>query len=195
MVTLFFILFLLITLLMIAWVVRTLLHGRIDRRTVATLDLARYMGLWYEIARLENRFELGMVAVTARYTLRDDGSIEVVNSGVSPRNHERHTAVGRAKTKGPGRLWVSFAGPFGSDYNILELSPEYEWALVGGRSASYLWILARHPELDAATFELLKTKAQQRGYDIEQLLTVDQSLHRAPDAPEEPQAPNEPAHA
>lgn len=180
MVTLFFILFLLITLLMIAWIVHTLLHGRVDRRTVATLDVARYMGRWYEIARLENRFEQGMVAVTADYRLCDDGSIEVINSGLSPRTHERHTAVGHAKAKGPGRLRVSFAGPFGADYDIMELGPEYEWALVGGGSASYLWILARRPELDAATFEMLKTKAQQRGYDIEQLLTVDQSLHLAP---------------
>lgn len=174
-----FILFLLLVLMVGAGTLRNIVHGRIDRRPAEGFDLNRYLGEWFEIARLENRYEQGMVAVTARYTLRSDGMVEVVNSGTCPLTGERKRSVGRAKTTAvPGRLKVSFARFVWSEYNVLELDADYEWALVGSRSSSYLWILARRPALDPAVFEDLKVRAQARGYDTEQLLTVDQSDNR-----------------
>ncbi len=173
------ILFLLLVLMIVAGVVSKMFRSRIDSRTVENLDLNRYMGEWFEIARLETRFERGMVAVTARYRLLPDGTVEVVNSGLCPQTGERKTSVGRAKaTKVPGRLKVSFVRFIYSDYNVLELGPDYQWALVGGRSAGYLWMLSRTPAIDEATFEDLRARAQARGYDVEQLLKVDQSANR-----------------
>lgn len=153
---------------------------RIDRRTVARFDAARYMGRWYEIARIENRFERGMTDVRADYRLLDDGSVEVVNSGVDARTGRRREAVGRARLRSaePGRLRVRFFGPFGADYDVLELDDDYFWALVGGGSASYLWILARRPTLDAATCQRLEALARERGYDVGRLLWAEGAVRR-----------------
>ncbi len=144
---------------------------KIDRRTVARFDVARYMGRWYEIARIENRFERGMTDVWADYRLLDDGTVEVTNSGFDTRLGVRREAVGRARVRSaePGRLRVRFFGPLGADYRILELDQEYRWALVGGRSASYLWILSRTPTLDAPTCARLVARARERGFDAERL--------------------------
>lgn len=153
---------------------------RIDRRTVAHFDAARYMGRWYEIARIENRFERDMTDVWADYRLLDDGSVEVVNSGYDPRMGRRREAVGRARLRGaePGRLRVRFFGPFGADYDVLELDDDYRWALVGGGSASYLWILARRPTLDAATRDRLVERARERGYDVGRLVWSEGAVRR-----------------
>ena len=179
MVIMLFIIVLLVIALIAASILKNIVHGRIDRTTVPDLDLKRYMGTWYEIARLENRFERGMIAVKAQYRLLDDGTVEVVNSGVCPTGGERKISVGRAR-KGscPGQFRVSFAGVFSSDYNIMELGKEYQWALVGSRSASYLWILSRTPSMDKDTLEEIRIKAQERGYDTEQLFMVDQSVNQ-----------------
>ncbi len=144
---------------------------KIDRRTVARFDVARYMGRWYEIARIENRFERGMTDVRADYRLLDDGTVEVTNSGFDTRLGVRREAVGRARVQGfaSGRFRVRFFGPFGADYDVLELDEEYRWALVGSRSASYLWILARRPTLGAPTCARLVARARERGYDPERL--------------------------
>lgn len=120
----------------------------IDRRTVGVFDLKRYMGDWYEIARYDHRFERGLMEVRASYRLRADGRIDVRNSGVSLYGERRKTARGKARTTNhTGRLRVSFFWFFYSDYNVMELGEEYEWALVGSRSAKYLWILSRTPRL------------------------------------------------
>lgn len=144
---------------------------QIDRHTVGRLDVPRYMGRWYEIARIENRFERGLTDVWADYRLRDDGSVEVTNSGFDARTGRRREAVGRARLRDsePGRLRVRFFGPFGADYDVLELDDDYRWALVGGRTASYLWILSRTPTLDAATCARLEALARGRGYDVGRL--------------------------
>ena len=112
----------------------------------------RYMGTWYEIARLPHRFERGLELVRAEYTLNPDGSIKVVNSGV--RDGEARSIVGRARLKAPeavpltGELEVSFFRPFYGDYRIIELDPEYRYAVVTGSTRDYLWILSRKPKLD-----------------------------------------------
>ncbi|MDE7123060.1 MAG: lipocalin family protein [Alistipes sp.] len=144
----------------------------IDRRTVARFDVPRYMGRWYEIARIENRFERGMTDVTADYRLLDDGTVEVVNGGRDPCTGQRREAVGRARLRSgaPGRLRVRFFGPFGADYCVLELDDDYRWALVGSRSEAYLWILSRTPTLDAPTCERLEAQARERGYDVGRLM-------------------------
>lgn len=151
-----------------------------DHSTVRTLDLNRYMGLWYEIARYENRFEHGLVDVTATYTLRPDGSIRVENRGCK-RNSPYDickTANGHAKIPDPaqpGKLKVSFFLNFYSDYYVLELDDEnYNYALVGSSTDKYLWILSRTPQLPEDIKKKLVTAAGRRGYDTSRLQWIEQ---------------------
>ena len=151
-----------------------------DHTTVSSLDLNRYMGLWYEIARYENRFEHGLVDVTATYTLRPDGTIRVENRGCK-RNSPYDickTANGHAKIPDPaqpGKLKVSFFLNFYSDYYILELDEEnYNYALVGSSTDKYLWILSRAPQLPEEIKKKLVTAAERRGYDNNRLQWIEQ---------------------
>ena len=151
-----------------------------DHTTVSSLDLNRYMGLWYEIARYENRFEHGLVDVTATYTLRPDGTIRVENRGCK-RNSPYDickTANGHAKipdSAQPGKLKVSFFLNFYSDYYILELDEEnYNYALVGSSTDKYLWILSRTPQLPEEIKKKLVTAAERRGYDTNRLQWIEQ---------------------
>ena len=151
-----------------------------DHTTVKTLDLKRYMGLWYEIARYENRFEHGLVDVTATYTLRPDGLIRVENRGCK-RNSPYDickTANGHAKIPDPaqpGKLKVSFFLNFYSDYYVLELDEEnYNYALVGSSTDKYLWILSRTPQLPEDIKKKLVTAAERRGYDTNRLQWIEQ---------------------
>ncbi|MDE6821593.1 MAG: TIGR01777 family oxidoreductase [Bacteroides acidifaciens] len=151
-----------------------------DHSTVRILDLNRYMGLWYEIARYENRFERGLVDVTATYTLRPDGTIRVENRGCK-RNFPYDickTANGHAKipdSSQPGKLKVSFFLNFYSDYYVLELDGEnYNYALVGSSTDKYLWILSRTPQLPEEIKKKLVTAAERRGYDTNRLQWIEQ---------------------
>ncbi|MFI3261385.1 MAG: lipocalin family protein [Rikenellaceae bacterium] len=150
---------------------------KINRTTVAKLDINRYLGLWYEIARFDNRFERDLTHVTAFYSLNSKGGIKVENKGYNTVLKEWTTAVGRAKrTKQVGRLRVSFFWIFFSDYNILALGDTgvegqpYEWALVGSKSSAYLWILARKSKLDNDTLKHIEDIAISRGYDVQNFL-------------------------
>ena len=135
----------------------------LDRSTVANFNLDNFMGRWYEIARFDHRFERGMEDVTAVYTLQPDGMVEVVNEGL--RAGKLHRSVGKAKTTlQSGRLRVSFFWIFYSDYNILEMGRQGDWALVGSRSPQYLWILSRAPTLPDATVCNIVGQAAKRGY-------------------------------
>lgn len=156
----------------------------VDRSTIDRLDVSRYMGRWYEIARYDHRFERGMSGVTATYKLSPDGSISVLNAGYKRDTHGRskfRRAVGRAKipdTARPGRLKVSFFLWFYSDYYILELDREgYNYALIGSSSDKYLWILSRTPQLPEDVKRLLLTAALRRGYDTNRLLWIDQTRY------------------
>lgn len=147
---------------------------RIRITTVKELDLERYLGTWYEIARFDHSFERGLEGVTATYSFRPDGLIRVVNQGFknSP-NGEKSVAVGKAKTTSePGKLKVSFFLFFYADYNILELDEEYQWVLIGSSSDRYLWILSRTPELQKDTLQIILEKAAQRGYETSKLIWV-----------------------
>lgn len=157
---------------------------RTDRMPVAVFDLRRYMGTWYEIARYDHSFERRLAGVQAHYELLSDGRVTVENSGVDYRSDRRKRARGKAcATAMPGRLRVSFFWFFYSDYNVLELGPDYDWALVGGGSSKYLWILSRTPRLPSRTLNHILRLAEARGYRTGKLLFVDQGQGISPPLP------------
>lgn len=149
---------------------------KMDVSTVKELNLDKYLGTWYEIARFDHRFERGLQGVTATYSLRDDGKIKVLNQGYkNSLEGELSVAEGKAKlTKDPGKLRVSFFWIFYADYYILELDKEYQWALIGSKSDKYLWILSRTPQLEETIKQQILTKAQERGYNTSKLIWVEQ---------------------
>ena len=153
-------------------------NDAINKQTVKTLDLERYMGRWYEIARFDHKFERGKVGVTANYTLNDDGTILVVNSGYNGSlTGELESATGKAKqpnSKYPGQLKVSFFWIFYAQYNILELDNDYSYALIGSSSDKYLWILSRTPQMPQDTLNMLLQKAEDLGYNTSELIYVEQ---------------------
>ncbi|HNT98099.1 MAG TPA: lipocalin family protein [Elusimicrobiales bacterium] len=143
-------------------------------KPVEGFELDRYLGEWYEIARLDHRFERGLSKVTAEYSMRADGGVRVLNRGYSAEKGGWKEAEGRAYFTGDpsvGGLKVSFFGPFYGGYNIIELGREnYAWALVCGPDRSYLWILARTPELAPETLEKLKARAAELGFPVPELI-------------------------
>ena len=146
-----------------------------DNSTTPTLDIRRFMGRWYEIARYEHRFEKGMTHVSATYTLSGNGKIEVLNEGLKEGKHKQ--IQGRAKQpnpQDPGKLKVSFFLWFYSDYYVLYIDPEYRYLLVGSSSDKYLWIMSREKSLAKETLDQLLDKLRVRGYDTDKLLFVAQ---------------------
>lgn len=151
----------------------------IDKTTVGELDISRYLGTWYEIGRFDHAFEKNLVGVTATYTLKNDGMIEVLNRGYyKTPGGEPKTACGKARITGqPGKLKVSFFLFFYAEYNILDLDREaYQWALVGSSTSKYLWILARTPGISDDLYDDILQKAAGRGYDIKRIYKVPQKL-------------------
>lgn len=146
--------------------------------TVKELDLNRYLGTWYEIARFDHRFERGLVGVTATYSMREDGKIKVLNQGYeNTLDGKLNTAEGKAKlTSEPGKLKVSFFWIFYADYFVMELDENYQWALIGSSSDKYLWILSRTPKLESNVKNLILHKAAKRGYDTSKLIWVEQPI-------------------
>ena len=150
-------------------------RGQIDRTTVSSLDLNRYMGRWFEIARFDHRFERNLEQCEAYYRLQPEGRILVENTGINAITGRRKTSHGKAHAgKRPGQLRVAFFGFFYSDYNILALDEAYQWALIGSSSPDYLWILARTPQLPQSTLDMIIDIARQRGYNTSRLLFVKQ---------------------
>jgi len=148
---------------------------------VDRFDVDRYLGKWYEIARLDHSFERGLTHVNAMYSLSDNGkTVKVVNRGYDPATKQWRQAEGRAKFVGKhdkGFLNVAFFGPFYGSYVVFELDHEgYEYALVTGPSRSYLWILSRTPTIDPALKDRLVETAKQNGFAVEGLIFVDQSV-------------------
>lgn len=145
---------------------------------VTPFDATRYAGKWFEIARLDHRFEKGLDNVTACYTLQPDGSVQVINRGFSAEKNAWKEAEGTAKFTGDPRtasLKVSFFGPFYGGYHVVALDPAYRWAMVVGADRSYVWILARDKQLPADVRAQLLDKAKQMGLAVDQLVWVDQS--------------------
>ena len=147
--------------------------------TVSEFELDRYLGTWYEVARLDHRFERGMSSVTANYSMRDDGGVSVVNRGFEVSKDEWTSATGKAYFVGDssvGELKVSFFGPFYGGYNIIDLDKDdYQYSLVAGPDRGYLWILSRSPELDPAVLSALVEKAKSMGFVTDELIYVDHS--------------------
>lgn len=145
-------------------------------RPVTGFDIERYLGVWYEIARLDHRFERGMTDVSATYSPRDDGGIDVLNRGFDPASGKWKEARGRAYFTGSddqGSLKVSFFGPFYGGYNVIALDREaYDYAMVCGPNRSYLWILARGSHLAPETTQRLVEQAKSLGFDTDQLIYV-----------------------
>ena len=144
---------------------------------VSGFAVERYLGPWYEIARLDHRFERGLEQVTATYALNDDGTVSVVNQGYRTDQAEWSQADGKARfvgAKDVAALEVSFFGPFYGAYNVIDLDPEYQHALVVGPNRSYLWILSRSPTPPAAAVERLVAKAQLLGFETAELIFVRQ---------------------
>lgn len=145
----------------------------VDNSVVTALDLNRFVGSWYEIARFDHRFERGMEQTKATYVVREDGKIDVLNTGI--KDGEPSEAKGVAKlTDTPALLRVSFWGPFYSDYRIMLLADDYQYALIGSGSDDYLWILSRTPQLSDEAKKLILAEAQRRGYDTDKLIWVKQ---------------------
>ena len=152
--------------------------NKIDNSTVKEIDLNRYMGRWYEIARFDHFFERGLVGCIAEYSFRDDGLIKVVNTGYKRSfDGKFKESVGKARVKDsgiPGQLEVAFFLNFYGDYYVLELAPDYSYVLVGSSSDDFLWILSRTPKMKKEDLDFLLMRAQQRGYDISKLIMVEQ---------------------
>lgn len=147
-------------------------------RPVSDFDLNRYLGQWYEIARLDHAFERGLRDVNATYQRQDDGSIQVINRGYDTKRHAWKTAVGHALPIGEpdtASLKVSFFGPFYGGYHVIALDPQYRWSLVAGPSRDYLWILARERTLPANIRDQLVEQAKALGFATEKLIWVEQT--------------------
>jgi apolipoprotein D and lipocalin family protein len=144
---------------------------------VQNFSLERYLGTWYEIARLDHSFERGLSHVQAEYSMREDGGVRVVNKGYNGKKAAWKSSEGKAyfvEEPNIGMLKVSFFGPFYGAYNIIELDPNYQYALVVGPDTDYLWILSRTPELGEDILQRLLAKASALGFATDQLIYPEQ---------------------
>jgi apolipoprotein D and lipocalin family protein len=168
-----------IILLFLVSLVLTACTGMPDNITpVKKFELDRYLGKWYEIARLDHSFERGLEKITAEYTLRKDGGVSVINQGYSPIKDEWNVAEGKAyfvNDDNEGYLKVSFFGPFYGSYVIFELDEEnYQYAFISGPNTSYLWLLSRTPTLPQEIIDRFKQRTKELGFDTSSLIFVNQ---------------------
>lgn len=153
-------------------------------KPITGFEAERYMGKWYEVARLDHSFERGLKNVTADYALNDDGSVRVLNKGQDEASCEWSEAEGRAEFLGApdiASLKVTFFWPFSGGYHVVMLDEDYTSALVAGPSFEYLWLLSRTPEMDEGLQAAYLKKADALGFDTGQLIFVSQE--NAPCAP------------
>lgn len=143
---------------------------------VTNFDKAKYLGKWFEIARLDYKWEKNLNNVTAEYSLKDDGTIKVDNRGYNVKKDKWEESIGKAKsvTKDDvGMLKVSFFGPFYSGYNVIAIDPDYKYALVAGESLKYMWILSREKTIPESVKADYLIKAQEIGYNVLDLVWVE----------------------
>lgn len=144
---------------------------------VTGFEPERYLGTWYEIARLDHSFEEGLSQVTAEYSLREDGGIRVLNRGYSAEEDEWQEAEGKAyfvEDRNTGYLKVSFFGPFYGAYGIFELEKEdYSYSWVSGPDTGYLWLLAREPQISEELRQRFVSRASELGFDTGELIWVE----------------------
>lgn len=144
---------------------------------VNNFELQKYLGTWYEVARLDHSFERGLSDVTATYSMKEDGGVKVINRGFSEKEQEWKEAEGKAyfvEQPDLGYLKVSFFGPFYGSYVVFELESQgYQYAFVSGPDTDYLWLLARTPTITPEVLELFKQQATQAGFDLNELILVE----------------------
>jgi apolipoprotein D and lipocalin family protein len=147
---------------------------------VDNFDSKRYLGKWYEIARLDHRFERDLTNVSATYSPRTPDGVTVVNKGYDTKKKKWKSIEGNALFIGDenvGSLKVSFFGPFYGGYHIIDLDKEnYSYSMVVGPDRSYFWILSRARQMEASTFDRLVKKAAMMGIDTAELILVEQQL-------------------
>jgi apolipoprotein D and lipocalin family protein len=144
-------------------------------KPVTPFDKDRYLGKWYEIARLDFYFERHLNNTTANYSLNEDGTIRVVNRGFNVLKNVWKESVGKAKfVEDPsiGKLKVSFFGPIYGGYNVIAVDEEYQYALVAGRNLDYVWILSREPQIPERIKKWFLQEASQLGYEVKNLIWV-----------------------
>jgi len=146
---------------------------------VENFRLTEYLGTWYEIVRLEHRFEKGMEAISATYSMRDDGGVKVLNKGYRSEEKEWSEAEGKAyfvQSADKGFLKVSFFGPFYGSYIVMDT--DYKtYTMISGPDLSYFWILSRTPKLDEKILQRLLAKAKEAGFDTSKLIYPDQGMN------------------
>lgn len=148
-----------------------------DVKPVTRFELHRYLGKWYEIARLDHSFERGLDHVTAEYSLRDDGGIRVLNAGYSNELQSWKKAEGKAyfaRQHDEGYFKVSFFGPFYGAYAVFALDEDYQHAFVTSYNKSYLWLLSRTPVVDDHVIQSFVQKAKGLGFETDRLIFVNQ---------------------
>ena len=144
---------------------------------VTGFQIDRYLGQWYEIARLDHRFERGLTNVTATYELKEDGDVRVLNRGFNTNSCRFEDQEGNATFVGDpdvASLAVSFFGPFAGGYHVIELAPDYSYAVVSGSTKDFYWILSRTPQIRPALLDRLIADAEANGYPTEELIIVGQ---------------------
>jgi apolipoprotein D and lipocalin family protein len=145
--------------------------------TVNFVDLSRYVGKWYEIARYQHRFQEGCFGSKANYTMRDDGKITVVNECFDKSSSGKlRSAKGKAwvvDKETNAKLKVSFFWPFAGDYWIIDIGQDYEYAVVGHPDRKYLWVLARTPEMDENVYQSILDRLQKQEYDTLKLIRTE----------------------
>lgn len=147
-------------------------------KAVEQFNVDRYAGHWYELARIDHRFEKGLVNTSAHYSRSDDGSVKVVNRGYDPVKDSWREAEGRAQfidAPSTASLKVSFFGPFYGGYHVVALDEDYRWSMVVGSSLDYLWILSRTTTLPDGVRERLLAKAEALGVDVSKILWIPQT--------------------
>jgi apolipoprotein D and lipocalin family protein len=153
--------------------------GQAPMQVAPSVDLTRYAGKWYEIARLPNRFQRDCAGdTTATYELRPDGKITVINQCRTPdgRLKSARGTARRASDKEPNtKLKVTFFWPFYGNYWIIDLDPDYNWAVVGEPGRKYLWVLSRTPRLDEALYQQILERARHQGYDVSRMIKTRQA--------------------
>lgn len=147
-------------------------------KPVTGFDAKRYMGTWYELARIDHSFEKDLTQVSASYSLKDDGSVTVLNRGFDSVKQEWREVEGKARFLGSSdvaALKVSFFGPFYGGYNVVSLDEDYQTSLVIGSSMDYFWLLSRNRSIPEQQFNLLLQKAKTLGIDLSRVTKVPQS--------------------
>lgn len=147
---------------------------------VTGFDQEKYLGTWYEIARIDNRFERDLTNVTANYTVKDNGAIRVLNRGYNIEKAKWVEANGTAKFVGDtdtAHLKVSFFGPFFASYIVFDLAPDYQHSFVTGNDRDYLWLLARDPQISPELKARFLARITELGFETDELIWVDQALN------------------